>query len=71
MSQLFRFFCFFFYSCDGYFGIFLKWLLHSFSVVGGAIDTHLGHVRLLLIEATANLWNAVIQRLVFLETYEL
>ena len=36
--------------------------IFSFSVVA-AIDIHVGHVRLLLIETTVKLWDAIIQRL--------
>ena len=64
-------FCFFLFLWRLFLEFFLKWLIHSFSFDGGEIDIHLGHVRLLLIEATTKLWDALIQRLVFLETYEL
>ena len=60
------FFCF--YSSDWFF-LFLEsfkvvhsFLIFSFSVVA-AVDIHVGHVRLLLIEATVKLWDAIIQRL--------
>ena len=49
-----------------FFWIFFKvvhsFLIFSFTVVA-AVDIHVGHVRLLLIEATVKLWDAVIQRL--------
>ena len=60
-------FVFCFYSSDCFFFEFFKvvhsFLIFSFSVVA-AIDIHVGHVRLLLIEATVKLWDAIIQRLV-------
>ena len=40
-----------------------SFLIFSFSVVG-VIDIHVGHVRLLLIETSVKLWDAIIQRLV-------
>ena len=39
-----------------------SFLIFSFTVVA-AVDIHVGHVRLLLIEATVKLWDAIIQRL--------
>ena len=36
-----------------------SFLIFSFNVVA-AIDIHVGHVRLLLIEATVKLWDAII-----------
>ena len=49
-----------------FFWIFFKvvhsFLIFSFTVVA-AVDIHVGHVRLLLIEATVKLWDAIIQRL--------
>ena len=61
-------FVFCFYSSDYFFFLeFFKvvhsFLIFSFSVVA-AIDIHVGHVRLLLIETTVKLWDAIIQRLV-------
>ena len=60
-------FVFCFYSSDCFFfffGILVhSFLIFSFSVVA-AIDIHVGHVRLILIEATVKLWDAIIQRLV-------
>ena len=61
-------FVFCFYSSDcfflggGFFKVVHSFLIFSFSFVG-AIDIHVGHVRLLLIEATVKLWDAIIQRL--------
>ena len=61
-------FVFCFYSSDCFFfgEIFFKvvhsFLIFSFTVVA-AVDIHVGHVRLLLIEATVKLWDAIIQRL--------
>ena len=60
-------FVFCFYSSDCFFSWnFLKvvhsFLIFSFTVVA-AVDIHVGHVRLLLIEATVKLWDAIIQRL--------
>ena len=37
-----------------------SFLIFSFTVVA-AVDIHVGHVRLLLIEATVKLWDAIIQ----------
>ena len=61
-------FVFCFYSSDSFlfwncFKVVHSFLIFSFSVVA-AIDIHVGHVRLLLIETTVKLWDAVIQRLV-------
>ena len=61
-------FVFCFYSSDGFlfwncFKVVHSFLIFSFSVVA-AIDIHVGHVRLLLIETTVKLWDAIIQRLV-------
>ena len=59
-------FVFCFYSSDcflEFFKVFHSFLIFSFSVVT-AIDIHVGHVRLLLIETTVKLWDAIIQRLV-------
>ena len=62
-------FVFCFYSSDCFFFFFLiffkvvhSFLIFSFTVVA-AVDIHVGHVRLLLIEATVKLWDAIIQRL--------
>ena len=59
-------FVFCFYSSDCFFFEFFKvvhsFLIFSFTVVA-AVDIHVGHVRLLLIEATVKLWDAIIQRL--------
>ena len=52
--------CFFFWE---FFKVVHSFLIFSFSVVA-AIDIHVGHVRLLLIETTVKLWDAIIQRLV-------
>ena len=46
----------------GFFKVVHSFLIFSFSVVA-AIDIHVGHVRLLLIETTVKLWDAIIQRL--------
>ena len=46
-----------------FFKVVHSFLIFSFSVVA-AIDIHVGHVRLLLIETTVKLWDAIIQRLV-------
>ena len=51
-----------FFLCD-FFKVVHSFLIFSFSVVA-AIDIHVGHVRLLLIETTVKLWDAIIQRLV-------
>ena len=51
-----------FYSSDC-FKVVQLFLIFFFSVVG-AIDIHVGHVRLLLIETTVKLWDPIIQRLV-------
>ena len=60
-------FLFLFFSLFCFFGIFLKWFIRffifSFTVVA-AIDIHVGHVRLLLIEATVQLWDTITARLV-------
>ena len=60
-------FVFCFYSSDCFFLEFFKvvhsFLIFSFSVVV-AVDIHVGHVCLLLIEATVKLWDAIITRLV-------
>ena len=60
-------FVFCFYSSDCFFLEFFK-VVHSFLIfffsVVAAIDIHVSHVRLLLIEATVKLWDAIIQRLV-------
>ena len=45
-----------------FFKVVHSFLIFSFSVVA-AIDIHVGHVRLLLIETTVKLWDAIIQRL--------
>ena len=50
-----------FFLCD-FFKVVHSFLIFSFSVVA-AIDIHVGHVRLLLIETTVKLWDAIIQRL--------
>ena len=60
-------FVFCFYSSDSFlfwnfFKVVHSFLIFSFSVVA-AIDIHVGHVRLLLIETTVKLWDAIIQRL--------
>ena len=59
-------FCFYSSDCFFFFLIFFKvvhsFLIFSFTVVA-AVDIHVGHVRLLLIEATVKLWDAIIQRL--------
>ena len=46
-----------------FFKVVHSFLIFSVSVVA-AIDIHVGHVRLLLIETTVKLWDAIIQRLV-------
>ena len=51
--------CFFFWI---FFQVVHSFLIFSFTVVA-AVDIHVGHVRLLLIEATVKLWDAIIQRL--------
>ena len=56
----FLFFWLFFYG--EFFKVVHSFLIFSFSVVA-AIDIHVGHVRLLLIETTVKLWDAIIQRL--------
>ena len=60
-------FVFCFYSSDCFFWNFFQvvysFFIFSFSVVA-AIDIHVGHVRLLLIEATVQLWDTIIARLV-------
>ena len=61
-------FVFCFYSSDCFFFLeFFKvvhsFLIFSFSVVA-AVDIHVGHVRLILIEATVKLWDTIIARLV-------
>ena len=60
-------FVFCFYSSDCFFFNCFK-VVHSFLIfffsVVGAIDIHVGHVRLLLIETSVKLWDAIIQRLV-------
>ena len=58
---------FVFYSSDCFFGgdffkVAHSFLIFSFGVVA-ASDIHVGHVRLLLIETTVKLWDAIIQRL--------
>ena len=45
-----------------FFKVVHSFLIFSFTVVA-AVDIHVGHVRLLLIEATVKLWDAIIQRL--------
>ena len=50
---------FFFWN---FFKVVHSFLIFSFTVVA-AVDIHVGHVRLLLIEATVKLWDAIIQRL--------
>ena len=53
--------CFFFWN---FFKVVHSFLIFSFTVVAAInIDIHVGHVRLLLIEATVKLWDAIIQRL--------
>ena len=59
LSYFVSFFCFCFYSSDCFFFLeFFKvinsFFIFSFSVVAG-IDIHVGHVRLILIEATVKL----------------
>ena len=49
----------FFLTC---FKVVHSFLIFFFSVVG-AIDIHVGHVHLLLIETTVKLWDPIIQRL--------
>ena len=60
-------FVFCFYSSDCFFLEFFK-VVHSFLIfffsVVAAVDIDVSHVRLLLIEATVKLWDAIIQRLV-------
>ena len=45
-----------------FFQVVYSFFIFSFSVVA-AIDIHVGHVRLLLIEATVQLWDTIIARL--------
>ena len=61
-------FVFCFYSSDWFFfweffKVVHSFLIFSFSVVA-AIDIHVGHVRLLLIETTVQLWDTITARLV-------
>ena len=61
-------FVFCFYSSDCFFFLEFFKVVHSFLIfsfsVFAAIDIHVGHVRLLLIETTVTLWDLIIQRLV-------
>ena len=54
---------FFFLWGGAFFKVVHSFLIFSFSVVA-AIDIHVGHVRLILIEVTVKLWDAIIARLV-------
>ena len=59
-------FCFYspdYFSFLEFFKVAYSFLIFSFSVVA-AVDTHVAHVCLLLIEATVKLWDAIIARLV-------
>ena len=63
VSFVFCFYSFYFFFFWEFFKVVHSFLIFSFSVVA-AIDIHVGHVRLLLIETTVKLWDAIIQRLV-------
>ena len=52
-----------YFSFLEFFKVAYSFLIFSFSVVA-EIDIHVGHVCLLLIEATVKLWDAIIARLV-------